>query len=565
MAHRYGSDRLVNAIAELGIDHLALNPGATIRGLHDSLVNPTDKAPGVVLALHEEIAVAVAHGYAKASGSPMAVALHDTVGLLHATMALFNAWVDRVPMLVLVGTGPMDAERRRPWIDWVHTVGEQGDLVRHFTKWNDQPSSLDALVRSVRRGWRTSMTQPQGPALVGLDVLLQETPSDGAEGGPLHDDLRVVSRLAPDPALVELALRRLHGARRPLAVTDRPLTGEAAAALVRLAERAGIALLESGAGGTFPVGHPHDVTDQASAALSGADLLVFVDVRDPARTLGRIDLASRRMSGEGSGAASIAIGLTEATDQSWMVTESDRPARFTLVADPALALQALEAGWGDARRPLDHAMARLAGLDEVVPPTAGRLDRGALVHAVADATREYDVVLSNAGILRGPATRRAFRFQRPDQFLGQSGGEGLGYGAPASLGAALAWRGSDRLVVNLQGDGDLLYVPQSLWTAAHHGIPLLIVVDANRTYLQDRHHQEAIARTRKRPEERVGVGIDLTGPDVRFADLARSFGVHAEGPVADVTALQTALRSAITRVREGEPVLVEVETVTAPE
>lgn len=558
---RYGSDRLVEAVAELGIDYFALNPGATIRGLHDSLVNQTGRGPQLLLALHEEIAVAVAHGYAKAAGRPMAVGLHDTVGLLHAMMPLFNAWVDRAPILAFVGTGPMDTERRRPWIDWVHTVGEQGEIARHITKWNDQPASLEALVGSTRRAWRAALTQPQGPALVALDVLLQEAPSNGTEGGPMHPDFRQVSRLGPDPLLVETALRRLRDARRPLAVTDRPLTEDAANALVLLAERAGVALLESGAGGTFPVGHPHDVTDRATDALSRADLLLFVDVRDPARTLGQIDLASRRMSGEGSGVEAIAIGLSEAADRSWMVTESDKPARLTIVGDPGLALDALVAGWGTSRRDLDASMASLAGVE--APPAeaaTGPLNRSALVQTVADAVRPYDTVLANGGILRGPVTRRAFRFQRSYQFLGQSGGEGLGYGAPASIGAALAHRGSDRLVIDLQGDGDLLYVPQCLWTAAHHQIPLLMIVDANRTYLQDRHHQQAIARLRSRSDERVGIGIDIDGPDVRFAGLARSFGVHAIGPVGDRDGLQTALAAAIERVRAGEPVLLEVET-----
>ena len=557
----FGSDRIAAVLAELGIQYLALNPGATIRGLHDSLVNASNDAPELVLALHEEIAVAIAHGYAKASGRPMAVGLHDTVGLLHAMMPLFNAWVDQVPIVVLVGTGPMDTEQRRPWIDWVHTVGEQGELTRHFTKWNDQPASLEAAVRSLRRAWRAASREPKGPALVALDVLLQEAPSGETEGGSLHEDLLLLSRIGPDPFVVERAVGRLRRAQRPVAVTDRPLAQAAADALVSLAERAGMALLESGAGGTFPVGHPHDVTDAAPDALSRADLLVFVDVRDPSRTLGRIDLASRRMSGEGEGVEAIAIGLSEATDRSWMVTESDEPPRLAIVADPGLALEALVDGWGPGRRPLDEALASLAGLDEPPGPADdGPLSRESLVQTLAAATREYDVVLANAGILRGSATRRAFRFQRAGQFLGQSGGEGLGYGAPASIGAALALRGSGRLVIDLQGDGDLLYVPQCLWTAAHHRIPLLIVVDANRTYLQDRHHQQTMARLRNRPDDRVGIGIDISTPDVRFAELARSLGVYALGPVGDVAAFREAIDAAIPRIMAGEPVLVEAET-----
>lgn len=557
----YGSDRVIEVMAELGIEHVALNPGATIRGLHDSIVSRPDGKPGLVLAMHEEIAVAIAHGYAKAAGRPMAVALHDTVGLLHATMALFNAWVDRAPILAVVGTGPMDTQVRRPWIDWIHTVGEQGDLVRHFTKWNDQPASVGATVSSLRRAWRTALTQPTGPVLVGLDALLQEQEVPPGIGGELHPDQQRISRLAPDPALVETALARLHAARRPIIVTDRPISPAAAAATVRLAERTGAALLEVGAGGTFPVGHPHDVTDEAKEALGRADLLLFVEVRDPARSLGTVDLESRRMTGEGAGVAAIAIGLADAMDRSWMVTESDAPPRLTIVADAELALEALCDGWGATARALPDQLGSLAGVKEV-ETAAGEdwLDRGALVSEVAHGVAGQDVVLGNSGVLRGSHTRRAFRFQRPDQFLGQSGGEGLGYGAPASVGAALAHRGSGRLVVDLQGDGDLMYVPQSLWTAAHHEIPLLMVVDANRSYLQDRHHQLAMASHRGRSPDRVGVGIDMTGPAVQFAALARSLGVHGVGPVTSRRELAAALAAAVPRVLAGEPVLVEVET-----
>jgi thiamine pyrophosphate-dependent acetolactate synthase large subunit-like protein len=557
----YGSDRAVDVIAELGIDYLSLNPGATIRGMHDSIVSRGGRKPELILAMHEEIAVAIAHGYAKAARRPMAVALHDTVGLLHATMALFNAWVDRVPILAVVGTGPMDTQVRRPWIDWIHTVGEQGDLVRHFTKWNDQPASVGGIVSSLRRAWRTALTQPMGPVIVGLDAALQEEVVDAEVGGPLHPDHLRVSRFAPDPSLIEIALERIHGASRPVLVTDRPLSPAAAAAVVRLAELTGAALVEAGAGGTFPVGHPHDVTDEAKAALARADLLVFVDVRDPARALGTIDLQTRRMSGEGIGVAAVSIGLADATDRSWMVTESDIPARLGIVGDPELAVRALCDGWGGHVRAFPDEMAGLAGVKEVESAAdESWLDRGALAGEVARGVDGADVVLANSGVLRGSHTRRAFRFQRADQFLGQSGGEGLGYGAPASIGAALAHRGSGRLLVDLQGDGDLMYVPQSLWTAAHHGIPLLMVVDANRSYLQDRNHQLAMAAQRGRSAEEVGVGIDMVGPEVQFAAMARALGIHGIGPVADRGSLRAALAEAVPRVLGGEPVLIEAET-----
>lgn len=552
----YGSDRAVRVLGELGIEHVALNPGATTRGLHDSLVHAPGPKPAIVTCLHEEIAVALAHGYAKASGRPMACALHDTVGLLHASMAIFNAWVDRVPMLLLTGTGPVDSSRRRPWIDWVHTVQDQGELVREFTVWNDQPGSIAAMAESLRRGWQRAVTPPGGPALIGLDVLLQEELASGMEGGPLHADLLHVSRPAPDPALVTEIVNRLRASRRPLFITDRPISQAASDALVALAEKSGAALLDMGGGVGFPVGHPHDVTEAAGEAVARADLLVFVEARDPGWALGRVDLVSRRMSGEAPGTAAISIGLAGLMSRSWMVTESNLPHRLTVNAEAELTMVALLEVWGGKRRQLDRNYERMAARPVPIAPRG--LNRGTLAQLTADATRPYAPVVAS-GLLHGWA-RRAFRYQRAGDFLGRSGGDGLGYAAPAAVGAGLALRGSDRMTVALQSDGDLLYAPQALWTAAHESIPLLMIIDANRSYGQDRSHQEAMARARGRSTQRLAEGIDLSDPPVALADMARSFGIHAEGPIADSVELEAALTRAVELVRGGAPAAIEVLT-----
>src|ERR1700749_3906385 len=135
------SDAFAEQLRRLDLPHLSLNPGASFRGLPDSVVNHLEgERPDLVLCLHEEHAVAVAHGYAKVTERPMAVALHTNVGLMHATMALFNAFCDRVPLLVLAASAPLDAARRRPWIEWIHTSADQGALIRPFVKWDDQPT-----------------------------------------------------------------------------------------------------------------------------------------------------------------------------------------------------------------------------------------------------------------------------------------------------------------------------------------------------------------------------------------------------------------------------------------
>jgi thiamine pyrophosphate-dependent acetolactate synthase large subunit-like protein len=562
----YGSDLLVERLVRLGVKYLALNPGASIRGLHDSLVHPPGPAPELILSLHEEIAVAMAHGYAKAGGGTMAVAVHDTVGLLHASMAIFNAWADRAGLLAFVGTGPLDAARRRPWIDWVHTTTDQGALVRDFSVWNDQPTSPKALLESLDRAWTAAHRQPTGPAVISLDVDLQEAPVDPAAfARAMTASPRAPSRLGPDPEVVDAIAAGLRSARVPVFITDRPLTDAASRSLVELAQRAGAGLHELGGGISFPVGHAHDVTEASDAAIAAADFLLLVDVRDPGWALGTVSLESRLTTTGWRNAAAASIGLSAAREAAWMVTESPGPPRIDLTADPELALGALLDAWGTEQRPLPDVLARAAATPAPRPPREPRdrrgIHRGHVGLALADALRGHEWTVAN-GVL-GNWARRTLRFQRPDQFLGRSFAGGLGYGLGASLGAALALRGSGRIVVDLQGDGDFLYTPQALWTAAHHGIPLLILVDANRAYFQDERHQRAMATTRGRSADGVGLGIEIDDPAVDHAQLARALDIWADGPIEDLDHLGVALKRAIQRVAAGEPALLEVRTSPA--
>src|SRR5271156_1420333 len=171
----WGSDVMALMLREIGLPFVALNPGASYRGLHDSLVNLLGNTePQMLLCLHEEHAVAIAHGYAKVAGKPMGAIVHSNVGLMHATMAFFNAWCDRSPVVVLGATGPVDAMKRRPWIDWIHTSADQGALVRSYTKWADRPASPAAALESIVRANQIASTRPHGPTYICLDVWLQE-------------------------------------------------------------------------------------------------------------------------------------------------------------------------------------------------------------------------------------------------------------------------------------------------------------------------------------------------------------------------------------------------------
>jgi thiamine pyrophosphate-dependent acetolactate synthase large subunit-like protein len=217
MDRRYGSDLIVDVMKSLGIEYVALNPGSSFRGIHDSLVNYSqNKNPEIILCCHEEIAVSVAHGYAKATGRPMAAIVHNVVGLQHASMAIYNAWCDKTPILVMGGTGPVDSSKRRPWIDWIHTALVQGNLVRDFVKWDDQPMGSGAIPNSIVRGYRTAMTEPKGPVYLCFDVDLQEA--------ELKEDIVVpdIGRHRP-PAPLQAETGALKEAARLLAQAERPL------------------------------------------------------------------------------------------------------------------------------------------------------------------------------------------------------------------------------------------------------------------------------------------------------------------------------------------------------
>src|SRR5215813_12818627 len=218
----FGSDVIAEALRDLDIPYIALNPGASYRGLHDSLVNYIGNAsPQMLLCLHEEAAVAIAHGYAKVTGKAMAAAVHSNVGLFHATMAIFNAWCDREPVIVLGATGPVDAAKRRPWIDWIHTARDQGAIVRNYTKWDDQPASPAAAREALLRANWIANTAPMGPVYINLDAEMQEAKL--AEPLAPIDPARFMPPANPaaSAALIEAAAAILKAAKRPLILMGR--------------------------------------------------------------------------------------------------------------------------------------------------------------------------------------------------------------------------------------------------------------------------------------------------------------------------------------------------------
>jgi thiamine pyrophosphate-dependent acetolactate synthase large subunit-like protein len=559
----WGSDAIAAAIRELDIPYVALNPGASYRGLHDSLVNYLGNTrPRMLLCLHEESAVALAHGWAKVTGRPLLVIVHANVGLMHATMAIFNAWCDRVPVIVLGATGALDATRRRPWIEWIHTARDQGALIRNFIKWDDQPCSIGAAQEAVLRANMIAQTAPCGPVYLNFDLALQE---DEIETVPDMPDIgRFLPPAAPEPggALVRQAAELLAGAERPVILMGRASRDPAAwQRRVALAEAIGARVMtDRKAGAAFPTDHPLHAAGPATVLTpAGAELVAAADV---VLSLDWIDLAGTlKVAGAGRlpDAKVIQISPDQYVHNGWsMDYQGLPPADVYLLADPDAAVLALLAAVKALRPnppPLPTPRARR------LPPPVAALDSTPIIEVPHLATA-LRAALGDAPatLIRLPLSwgEDLWDFRHPLDFLGADGGGGIGSGPGMAVGAALALRDRGRLPIAVLGDGDFLMGVTALWTAVHNRIPLLIVLANNRSFFNDELHQERVARDRGRPVENRWIGQSIRDPDVDLAALARGQGCIGIGPVEDAKRLVAALTEAVAAVHAGEVCVVDV-------
>jgi len=553
---QFGSDVVAQTLRDLGLPYIALNPGASFRGLHDSLVNFLgNRDPQMLLCLHEEHAVALAQGYAKVTGKPMAVAVHSNVGLFHATMAIFNAWCDRMPVLVLGATGPVDAAKRRPWIDWIHTARDQGALVRGYVKWDDQPASPAAAREALVRAKWISETPPQGPVYINLDAGMQEAELD-APLAPLD-----VERLAPpvasaaDSDLIDRLISALTTAQQPVVLAGRgSRTLEAWQRRLALIERIGARVItDLKLGAVFPTDHPLHagapgiwLDADASAALRAADVILSLDWVDLGGTL-KAAFGTLQPS-----AKIIHASLDHQLHGGWsMDYQALPPVDLLLAAEPdqvvaqlANVLQARPAIGAPACRPFPI---------EAVP--SGAMGTASIAHGLRGALEGRDTSLLHLPL---SWDGKLWPFRHPLDFLGQDGGAGIGAGPGISVGAALALRHSGRLPVAICGDGDFLMGATAIWTAVHYRIPLLLVVANNRSFYNDEVHQERVARLRGRPVENKWIGQRITDPPIDLAALGRAQGAQGFGPVTRGEDLIGVLKAAISVVDAGGVAVVDV-------
>jgi thiamine pyrophosphate-dependent acetolactate synthase large subunit-like protein len=556
----WGSDALALMLRRLGVRFAALVPGASFRGLHDSIVNHLgNDAPQLLLCLHEEHAVALAHGYAKVAGEPLAAILHSNVGLMHGTMAIFNAWCDRVPMIVLGATGPVDAARRRPWIDWLHTASDQAALVRPYVKWDDQPASVAAAVESLARAHRYARTPPRAPVYLCFDAALQEQRLDAMPALPDLQRFQPPSPVAPDPEAVARAAALLEAATAPLILAGRvsraPKDWARRVALAERLEARVITDLKQGA--AFPTDHPLHrgkpgsfLDETAAAAIRGSDLALSLDWLDLAGAFKQAGAVPARV---------IHVSLDHQLHNGWgMEYQALPPTDIHFACEADVGLHALADALGADRGRLPEERPSLPALP--APPSGAALDLGTLAAALGEGLAGERV-----SFVRLPLGWRgdAWHFRHPLDFLGGDGGAGIGSGPGMLVGAALALQGSGRLAVGVLGDGDFLMSATALWTAAHYRIPLIAVVANNRSFHNDEVHQERVARQRERPVANKWIGQRIGDPDIDLAAIARAQGLVGLGPTRTPREVVDAAREAVQLARAGDAVIIDARV--APE
>ena len=553
-AAAFGSDVIADALRALDIPYIALNPGASYRGLHDSLVNYLgNEKPQMLLCLHEEAAIAIAQGYAKVTGKAMAAAVHSNVGLMHGTMAIFNAWCDRMPMVILGATGPVDAVKRRPWIDWIHTSRDQGALVRGYTKWDDQPASPVAAREAILRANWIANTAPCGPTYINLDAEVQEMKLPD-EVAPI-DAKRYMPEIesAAPASIIAKAAELLRNAKSPVILSGRVSRSvEGWQARVALAERLGARVVtDQKVAASFPTNHPLHagapggtvLAPEAQDAIRNADVIISLDWLDVAGCFKNVGKVTAKV---------VQVSVDHRLHNGWSMDYQGLPPVDVFVdctpdaAVPAL-LEALGTG---APRPVAADKKEFP-----VPPPGGKLLVDHLSASLREAVGDRPTSLTHVSLSWNGAS---WHFKHPLDYLGSDGGGGVGGGPGISVGAALALKGSGRLAVAVCGDGDFMMGVTAIWTAAHYKIPLLFVVANNRSFFNDELHQERVARMRNRPVENRWIGQRISEPDIDIAGIARAQGAIGFGPVTTAAELPDVFAKAIAAVDAGNVVVVDV-------
>jgi len=559
---RPGSDLMVQTIRDLGIEFVAANPGSSFEGLQESFINygnPPNQMPEFITALHEESAVSMAHGYAKAEGKPMLALLHGTIGIQHGAMAIYQAYHDRVPILMIAGNDP----------DFIaaHTAHDMAGMVRSFTKWDAQPKTLDDALRAIQRAYNEAITPPMGPTLVVLDSELQKDNALGA----VVPGYKPPQFVTVDAAHAKEIAKGLVEAQNPRIAVGRLRTPEGVKRAVELAELVGASTSTAATGGpmSFPQRHllcgpgadtTYDYalgleTGGAQASIIGPAVAKIAAPRDPGDIgFGGLDGGGGGRDGSGNAGAHI---------------EADAEASIPLIIEEVKRLLTADRKVRIQERTGKHARAnheaRVAAITQAAESKRAGWN-GTPISTARVYAELWPLIMNEDWCLASPSGfsgghhAQLWDHNKPYSYLGSQGAGGMGYGAPASVGAALAAKGRNRIVVNIQCDGDLNYAPGVLWTAVHHRLPMLTVMHNNRAWHQEFMFVEYMAGVRARGEDRAYIGSTLRDPHIDYTKMAAGYGMAGEGPISDPEKLAAALKRGVTTVKRGEPYLIDVIT-----
>ena len=566
-AERPGSDLMVEVLRDLGIEFVAANPASSFEGLQESIVNhgnPPNRMPELITALHEESAVDMAAGYARAQGRPMAAMLHGTVGTQHASMAIYQAYHSKTPMVLIVG-------RDDTFFRQEQTANDIAGLVRAFTKWDAQPETLEEALTALQEAWRQAMTPPRGPTVVVLDTDLQKTEAGNLQVPVFMPPSFPVAREQDIAAIAS----ELLSASNPRIQVGRLRTPQGVSDAIELAELTGATVRTSATQGpmSFPQTHPltgpgtsteYDLvvgleTSGRDYALRGPDLRSIASERDlakidfgfirtnpnippsrpPGPRPGRNDIVADAEASLPLLVAAVRNRLTAAK-----VTEIDRRTAANAAANERARLGALESALEARRKGWNGSPVSLARLYAELWPHIKNLDW----------------CLSSPTVFSSRHHAQLWQHDKPYSYLGTHGAGGIGYCIGASVGAGLAARSRDRIVVNIQCDGDLNYTPGALWTAVHHHAPLLTIMHNNRGYHQEVMYLHYMAGVRGRDTDRMHIGTTLRDPYIDYAKMASAYGMESEGPIEDPNELDAAFARGVAAVRGGKPYLIDVIT-----
>jgi thiamine pyrophosphate-dependent acetolactate synthase large subunit-like protein len=489
--------------------------------------------------------------------------LHSNVGLLHGMMGLYNAWCDRAPMFVLGATGPVDASQRRPWIDWIHTSADQGGMIRDFVKWDNQPSSADALVEAMARANIVTRSEPKAPVYICLDAGLQEAALDKA---PEFPDLSRLQPPAPPRAAkadIEATVKLLKGAKKPvLLIGKTDWTEEGWNNRIALAERLGaVVFTDLKNRSAFPTDHPCHVTapleqvgrsaEYVRDMLRDADVIVAFDW---------VDLDSAlRIKGEKLKAKAIHVSLDQHLHNGAHANYLALPELdIFMAASPDAVIADLVAELGPGKTKCWHEEIR-----KIPTRDESRINVDQMALALREAFPNQDEVTLTGVCRKFPMD--VWPAHSPLAYMGKDGGGGIGGMPSISIGIALAMQDKSRKTVGVLGDGDFLMGGHAIWSAARHQIPLMLVINNNRSYFNDELHQETVAKKRNRPLENRWIGQRISDPDVDLAKFAEAQGVVGIGPITNPADLGPAMKRGAEILAKGGVVLIDVHVTPGEE